>query len=149
MALTAILGVTGLISALGSLASASAQSNAAKYNAQLAGQNAVLATQTAAENERRQRVANTKALGQMRAGYAASGVTLDGSPSDVLDESASNAELDALSIRHGGAVAAMGYENTARLDRYRASSAMTGGYFGAAGDLLRAGGSIYYLNRTG
>lgn len=149
MATTAILVATGLATALGTMAQAQAQSNAATFNAQQADQQATYSRQVAAENERRQRAINTKNLGTIRAKYGASGITLDGSPSDILDESAANAELEALTIRHGGMVEALGYSNSARLDRYRAGAASSAGYLGAAGDLLGSGAKITYLNRTG
>ncbi len=149
MAITALTAAAGIASAVGTLASAKASANAANYNAQVAENNATYSRQIGAENERRQRVQNTKALGSIRAKYGASGITLDGSPSDVLAENAANAELEALMARHAGIVEAIGYKNTAALDRSRARSATTAGYLGAASDLLATGAKIAHLNRTG
>jgi len=146
-ALTAAAGVATVIS---TMAQAQAQSRAATYNAQVSENNATYSRQIGAENERRQRVQNTKALGSIRAKYGASGITLDGSPSDVLAESAANAELEALMARHSGIVEAIGYKNSAALDRSRAGAARTAGYLGAAADLLKTGADTYVaLNRTG
>lgn len=142
MAMTAAIG-SMVVGVLGTFMSARAQSNAARYNAQVAENQATLATQAASENERRQRVLDKKNLGAIRAAYGASGITLDGSPQDVIEESAMNAELNALTIRHGGAVTALGYQNSARLDRYRAGSAMAEGGITAAGQLLAGGSEIY------
>lgn len=145
---TALLVVGGILSAVGTLASANAQAQAYKYNAKVSDINADMATQTAAENERRQRILNAKKLGDIRAGYGASGLTIDGSPQDVLEESAAAAELDALTIRHGGLVEATGYRNDARLARSQASSTMTKGYISAATDLLGSGSKVIQLNRS-
>ncbi len=151
MAISAALtAAAGLATVISTMAQAQAQSRAATYNAQAAENSATYSRQIGAENERRQRVQNTKALGSIRAKYGASGITLDGSPSDVLAESAANAELEALMARHSGIVEAIGYGNSARLDRSRAGAARTGGYLGAAADLLKTGANTYTaLNRTG
>jgi len=141
--------LSGLISAAGAISNSRAQASAANYNAAVASQNAQLATQSAAENERRQRVINSKNLGQLRANVGANGITLEGSAADVIEESATAAELEALQIRHEGALQAVGYSNTAKLDRMQAKNAMAGGYLKASGLLLKTGVETYYeLNRT-
>ena len=127
-----------IISAIGSLSSAKAESDAAKYNAKMAENNALLARQQGEVAERAQRIRGEKAIGKMAAAYSASGVTMEGSPLDVLAESAGAAELDALTVRHNYLAKAIGYENTARLDETRADNAMTTGYFKAASSALGA-----------
>ena len=100
-----------------------AQAQASAYNAALAQQNAALTYQQAAEAERRYRVQARKDLGEIRARYGASGVTLDGSAMDVLMESARNAELNALTIRHEGDVKALAFTNEAALHKFTAAAA--------------------------
>jgi hypothetical protein len=117
-----------------------AQGQAADYNAQAATQNAEQTRLQAKEEERRARIAGRKHLGSMRAGYGASGVQMDGSALDVLEESARNVELDALTIRHAGEVRARGFENEAVLERMRGKNARKGGMLKAAGILFSAGG---------
>jgi len=129
----------GGLQAIGSIRQGNAQAASARYNANLADQNAQIALQQGAENARRQRIVNTKQLGAIRANVGASGVTLDGSPLDVLEESARAAELDALSIEHQGQLQAWGYQNSASLYRQNARQALTGGYMGAAAALLKSG----------
>jgi len=127
--------VLGLV---GSLMSASAQSSAARqqaeyqnqiarYNAQQAENQAAYARQAAAAEESRFRRQSAKELGAIRAQYGAAGVEIEGSPLDVLQESATMAELDALTIRHRGDVQAQGYLNTAALDRHKGQSALASG----------------------
>lgn len=125
----------GAMSAVGTVYSAQSTSRAAKYNEAVSQQNAVAARDSARVEEQRQRMQSFKQIGSMRANAAASGVSLD-SFADVLADSETNAELDALLIRHGGELQARGYENTAALEDYRAKTAKTSGYIGAAGDLL-------------
>jgi hypothetical protein len=128
--------------AVGAIYEANAKAGAAEYSAKVNEQNATYAMQQGAEDERRARIMGRKVLGGMRAGFGASGITLEGSATDALEESASNAELDALTVRHGAELKAYGYQNEARLDRYRAKTARTGGYFGAASSIISAGGKI-------
>jgi hypothetical protein len=145
------------MSVIGSFQKANQQSSeynnaaqAAEYNAAQAQQNAVVARQQAGASAEQQRMAATKHLGTMRASYGASGVTMEGSATDVLAESAGLAELDRLNILYGGELKAAGYEQTAALDRNRAaglrqsaSSAKSSGW-GAAGAALIGGGLQAY-----
>lgn len=131
------------IGAVGSIQQGQAGKTAANYNAQLAQNNATYAGQQSAEEARRQRIMGAKAVGAARAGYGASGVSIEGSPLDVLEESARSAELDALSIEHGGQVRSIGFRNEATLDRFRGSAASRAGYMGAAATLLKGGAQAY------
>ena len=147
-----ISAIGTVVGVIGAIRQGNSQANAYQYNAAQATNQATYATQAAAENERRQRILSRQAIGGARAGYGASGVTLEGTPLDVLESSAANAELDALTIRHQGALAAAGYTNTANLDTFSASGARTGGYISAADELLKGGirtYNLYTLTRTG
>jgi hypothetical protein len=117
------------VSAAGTLASGISQMNAANAAASYA-------KKAAAENARRNAVAAQKQIGGIRANYGASGVTVEGSPLDVLEESARAAELDRLSILSSGRVAAAGY-------KYAGQDALYQGIGSAAGTLL--GGTLDYL----
>ena len=119
------------VAVVGTVASANAQANAAKYNAEVARQNADLATRNALMQEERHRAQVRKQLGDLRAGYASSGVQMEGSPLDVLASSVKNAELDSLIIRSQGATNAWGFSAESQLQRKRASSALTSGYLQA------------------
>lgn len=134
-----LTGGFAALQAVGAIQQGQAAKAAANYNAQVADNNAAMARAQAAENARRQRIMGAKALGSIRAGYGASGVTLEGSPLDVLEESAMNAELDALSIEHAGLVKSLGFQNEAALDRFGGRNAARAGYMGAASALLGGG----------
>lgn len=114
-----------------------AANDAAQYNAEMASNNAIASINQATEDERMFRVQSRQMLGDIRSGYAASGVTLEGSPEDVLYQSASNAELDALKIRHGGQLKAKGYKDSEGLSIMQGRSAQANGYMSAAGLLLK------------
>jgi hypothetical protein len=133
--------VGGIVNAAGNLRAGESAAQANEYNAEIAGQNAILARQQAKEEERRARIQGRKQLGAARAAIGASGVTAEGSPLDVLEESARNAELDALTIRHAGEVKAVGFENQKNIYLYQAKESRAAGRISAAGSLLGAGSS--------
>lgn len=122
---------------------------AAKFNADAARRNAGIARQQASDDAAAQRRDSTQKLGAMRAAYGASGVTLDGSPTDVLEASARNAELDNQMIKYKGELRAMGYEDSATLDDFSGATAQEAGNDKASGILLsgavKAGGSAYNM----
>lgn len=128
-----LFAASGAMNAIGAIHSGNSEAAAGEYNAQMAERNAALSRQQAAIEEQRTRTLAAKQIGNMRAGYGASGVAMDGSAIDVLSESAANAELDALTVRHGGEMRAQGFQNEALLDRYRAKNSKLGGYLGALG----------------
>lgn len=174
-------GVAGAgFSALGSLASGIGQyqngksaAKAAKYNAKqaktqariyrlLGDRQAQIIEQRGAEEERRQRVVGYKALGAIRAGYGASGIDTSGSALDVLEESARNAELDALTVRYNARTEALnahlnaegqaiGLDASANLDKFQARNLSQGAYssliLGGVGAAATLGGGLYdYFN---
>jgi hypothetical protein len=125
-----------IISAYGQLYSGQAAKQAGEYNAAMSERNAMLARQKAAEDERVFRTQTRRKMGEMRAAIGASGVTTEGSPFEVLEDSAAQAEMDALRIRYSGEMQATNFMADAQLQRYQGSASQTGSYFGAAGSLL-------------
>ena len=137
------------VSALGAVQQAQAGRAESKYNQRVAEQNAVASRDAARVEEERHRIQSGKALGQMRANYGASGVSIDGSIEDVLADSATQAEWDSLLIRHGGEQRARGYTSEANLAGARAKNVSTSGYLMAAGDLASGAARGYdYYKRT-
>lgn len=135
-------GLGGVIQAGGALRQGEARYQAAEFNARVAEDNARIAKLQSAEEERRLRVQSRKELGRARASISASGVQLEGSPLEVLQESAANAELDALAIRHRGDLTQQAFRREAAIERFRGQNARLNSRFQAAGLLLGAGGSI-------
>jgi hypothetical protein len=141
---TIMMAIGSAISAVSQISQAQQAKNAANYNAQIAEQQATAARQTASANADRQRRSAERQLGSMQAGYSASGVSSsEGSALDILSQSARDAELDYQTILHGGEMQARGYQNTANLERSRASNAMSSGYMSAAGTLIGGAGKAY------
>lgn len=129
--------------AVGTIANGVAQSDAANYSAGVARNNAVAAQQQAQQAAEMQKKKSQQMLGATRAAYGASGLTMEGSPLDILASSASDAELDRQNILYQGHVRAAGYENDATMSKMAGDNAMTQSYFSAAGTLLSGGAKVY------
>ncbi len=131
-----------LMSAKGSSEQASASSNVANYNAAVATRDAAAARDQAARDADLQRRQAAKQIGAARAAYGASGVTLEGTPLDVLEESAANAKIDELNVLYKGEMRAMGFDSTAALDTYRGQTALREGEYRSASSLLTGAGTL-------
>lgn len=142
--ISAIGAAVSVVSAIGS---GMAQRDSAKYNAQVAENNAIAARQQATANaEAQQRDARLR-IGQMEANYASSGVSLEGSPLEILEQSARNSEMDRLTILYGGELRAGNYGAEAQLNKSRASSAMTSGFIRAGSELMSGAARYGQLTR--
>lgn len=141
-----LLAASTAVSAIGAIQQGNAQAAANRYNAQVAEQNSVAAQQQAEASAAIQREQSRKAIGATVAGYGASGFTADGTPLDILANSASTAERDRQNILYKGKLQAAGYESQAELDRASASNAESQGYMSAAGILTRGGSKIWDLS---
>lgn len=128
-------------SILGPIAGAAADRRAHSFTAQIAERNAVIARQQTQADTTMQSRRSKKAIGSMRAAYAASGVNLEGSPLDILEDSVAQAELERQNIGYNGELRAQGYEVDASMSRARASNAMTTGFMKAASGILTGASS--------
>lgn len=127
---TLLMGATAL-DVLGSISDAESQAKAMEYNAKIIEQNARINE----ENARRQ---GRSRLSAINAAYGKSGVQMQGTPIEVLSGQAGEIELEALASRYQGAM-------EASAKRYQASQTRTGGYWGAAGSLLKGATKGYYM----
>ncbi|MCV6545693.1 MAG: hypothetical protein OIF56_00145 [Cohaesibacter sp.] len=147
-----------MISAAGQMSQAHAQADAANYNARVAEMNAQIAEKRSKdafergqqdEQKKRQDVAQIQA--RQKAAMAANGVDLGyGSALDLLVDSATMGELDALTIRSNTAreaynhdVDAVNKRSQSQLFRMEAKAAKTGGYLNAMGTLIGGASGAY------
>ncbi len=126
----------------GELAAGEAAEEAAQRKAAIGEQNALLAEERAVHDEANLRYQFRKLVGQNRASVGASGVTMEGSPMEVLRESVANMEHDAINIRRRGMQEARSYRMGAESDLKAGADAKTVSYFGAASSLLSGATSI-------
>lgn len=137
MAFAPILaGVGSVFSAIGAMQQGKAASAAANYNASISERNAQIETMQASEDAERSRRASRRRIGAMRAAYGASGVTMEGSPLDVLEDSFAEGELDALTIQYQGRMAAENHRGEAVLSRMQGKAAKKAGFIRAGTSLL-------------
>lgn len=128
------------LGAIGSIQQGFASRQQAEYNAQVAEQNAAAARAQAALDESTSRKKSSMVLGAIRARAAANTGDVSGSALDVLADSASEAELEALTLRYQGEVKARQMESEAAIERRRGKNAILEGFVGAGTRLLTAGG---------
>lgn len=120
----------------------------AEYNANIAAQNMVTVQQQANENARRSLVNSNKVMGAQAAGFGASGVS-GTSAMDVMQETATKGELDALTIKNQGALKSTAYQNEVNLDKYRASNELVAGDINAFGGSMGGAGRLASMGSGG
>ena len=159
MAFAPILGILGgVISAVGTIAGGIAQSNALKYQAQVAQNNAIIANQNAQyaieagqQKAAAQSLKEAEVGGAIKAAQAANNVDVNtGSNKEVqisqrmlgklnTETQLSNAQLTAYGYRSQ----ATNYQAQSQLYAYEAPQAETAGFLGGAGQIFGAASKWY------
>ncbi len=140
----------GLLGGIGAMQSARADAAALEEDAQTQMENAVIARKAGVYDSERLQVATGRKIGEMQAGYAASGIEADsGSVLDTLAFSHTNAEMDRLNILYGSELKARGFERQAASDKSRASAAKSMGYFQAFTSAFSGGYKAYNYSASG
>lgn len=119
------------------LAKGIGQEKIAKYNARLAELQGKAAGEQALATESIQRKENAQFLGKQAAAFAESGVGYGGSALDVQAQSATDAELDALTIRYKGQLARLGFNADASMTRVQGRNEASQSYLLAGANLLK------------
>ncbi len=127
-----------------------AQMNAANYNARMKEIEAGITREQSNAREEQQRRQARQLLGRQRAAVAQAGIGWGGSALDIMEQSATLAELDALTIRYEGDLKARGLLAEAEFDKYAGQVAMASGkaakkasYISAAASLLQGAAAGY------
>ena len=136
--MTALAGTA--MSAVGQIQQGKEQQKWSEYNAAVAERDAKAAKAAAGHEASQKRKETERLLGRQRALYGKSGVTMEGSPLELMSETAAEGELDALMIERTGAVGAQRYGEEATLSRMKGASASRAGYWGAGTTLLTGAG---------
>jgi len=129
------LGATGLGLQMkgqyeaGKAAEARAKSEAAmaEYEAKLREREATEAQEAAAYEEKKLRKGGERLKARQRMLYGKAGVAPEGSPFEVMEETAFELEMEALNIRQGGTVGYQRYTTGAALSRLSGRSALLRG----------------------
>lgn len=137
--LVTAIGLAAVSAGVGAYASVSAgqaRSDAAKYNAAVAKNNARASQEQANFEANRIRDRNRRFAAKQRNAVLASGITLSGTSQDLIADSATQGELDVLSVLYTGDVASMNQKARAKLFGLEADDARRAGKIGAASSLL-------------
>ena len=84
-----------------------------------------------------------RVLGSQRAGYAAAGVTMEGTPLNVAMDTATQGEIDRLAIIYGGDVKQAGLDSEKATTRFRGQMAEAGAQLQMTKTILGGGSDIY------
>lgn len=138
-----MMGLLGAaVSAAGAIQGANAQ--AAEYKAK------------AAYNKRQAQVERIKGVyeagrikergervyGAQRAGYSAAGVEMSGTPTESVNDSVQQNELDVQAVMWGQTLAGQNYDYQAKIDKMNAKQAKKGGMISAISPLLNSFSSL-------
>jgi len=142
--MTVALGVVGLaMSAIGSMQAASSQSAAAQANANVLRMQADQATAAAEVDVQKLERQKRQALSTQKALYAKSGVLIsEGSPVEVMSDTATQYQLDINQTRYNAAVEAGKYKYQAGAQDVLAKDYQTAGYINAGSTLLTGGYNV-------
>lgn len=140
--------LASFVQAVGAATQSSAAARAASYNARISAYNANVTEQQGQVAETQQRQESARRIGLIRANVGASGLS-GGSASDLLEESAFNAEMDALNTRYNYKTKAQNYRMDSNLKTQESKSARTGGYLTASSILLAGAGRAYQNSSSG
>lgn len=133
--------LSGAVGAVGAISSGQAQANAAKYNADIARQQAEQERAASRQEEEDFRRDQSRLLAKRRASLGASGVQMDvGSPLLASEDFASEVEYQAQKIRTGGELRATRLSQQAGLLDAEAKGARTGGFVRGGSLLLQGAG---------
>lgn len=155
---TALMVGGALLGGAGQIASASAQSKAAQYNAQVQRNNAELADRQAknaldagTREEQKQKAMTQQLMSKQQASMAANGVDVQfGSPLDLMVDTAKLGAVDALTIRTNAyrnyddtRNQAVSSRNQASLYDMEAKNSRTAGMLGALSSVLTGAAGAY------
>jgi hypothetical protein len=146
IALVGLMVAGGALSAIGKISEANANADAAEFNAGQADRNAELTREKTTLDVDKERFKNRLQIGGIRAAYGASGLTMDGTPQEVLEQNQAIALKNEVAIQHSGAVEEQNYRTKAAQFRNAAGGIRAGGILGAIGGGASAAADI--LNRT-
>lgn len=133
-----LLTLGAALSAVGTLASAGMAAYSYSAQAKFANQQAIREEQKGAYEAARVDDSTTRQIAKMRSGYLSSGISLDGSATDVIADSAAEASLDSQALKYSAGIKADNYRFEAKLAKANMASAIVGGAIGAISPFINA-----------
>ncbi|OPL13591.1 MAG: hypothetical protein AVO39_10350 [delta proteobacterium MLS_D] len=132
----AMTAASTAVTAYSAIQQGQAQKDMAEYNAAVARANADAAVEAAAHEELQTREEARRLRGRMMALYGKSGITMEGSPLEVMADAAAEEELDVWAIRKTGSTKAARARSEAELSLMEGKARETSGYLQAGSSLL-------------
>lgn len=142
VALVGLMAAGAATSAIGNIMSADANAKADLFNANKDDQQAALVNEQTQLKESQQVYSDKETIGSIRAAYGASGISMDGTPTQVLEQNAAMAQMNEVAITHQGTVESQMYTDQAQQYRTAADSITQGGILGAIGNAITGGTKI-------
>jgi len=124
------------IGAAGSIAGGAMQAQGYRAQAAYQQRQSVMELQRGNYEAARLTDQNNRRLADMRGQYLSMGIGLDGSPLDVIQDSASEASLDEQAVRYGAKVRSDNLAFESKMSRMNAGNAMVGGVLGGIGEMV-------------
>jgi hypothetical protein len=135
-----VLAVVGaLTTAASSIAGGMAQSNAAEANAAIQRRQAMIETMAGQREANRKSEQIDQVAARQRASYAASGVLVDGSPTDVIADTRREGQLDVAAIEWNARLKSGNLSYQAQVSDMNAKQARVGGFMGALAPIIGLG----------
>ncbi len=139
-ALPLVMMVAGTgLAAYGQLRQAQTASATAKYNARVAEMNADAMRKAGAFEEARLKRGKKRTEGAQAAAFAASGVRLEGTPIEVMADTATEYEMDIAASRYNTAIGVQRNISESKYQKQLSKRYRTGGYLDMGGTLLTMG----------
>lgn len=139
----AITGLFGIVSGIGNLFSAKAETKMGSYNAEIDEQRAVAERESFRITELQKRKLIKSAIGTQIAQAGASGFRFTGDPINIMQESLANAEFDIAIDKYNSEVRARGFQSEAAMKRYEAEQNARRYYSSAGSSFLETAANSY------
>ncbi len=130
--------IGAFVSAAGTLYSGISQAQAARAQAAQFERQAQIERDRGLFESQRERERHRRIAGLQRASFLASGVALEGSPVDVVVDSALENQIDIEAIKYGARLREDNYRFSAQTARRNASQSLVGGVIGSLTPLIGA-----------
>jgi hypothetical protein len=141
-----VVGAIGTgVAVYGQVEAAQTAKKMGEYNAKLAESQAAQIDLDSRESVKRRREQNRRFLGTQRTAYAKSGVTIEGSPLEVMAETAGILELEALDASRQATQQTRALRAQGAYDRQVGSNQARAAYIGAGSSLLSGAGNTAYM----
>jgi hypothetical protein len=145
----AATAAAGAMSYVGQRQQAKATEAAAEFNAKVAENEAIRVEQERSEQARRTRIENRRLLGKQRALVAKSGVTMAGSPLELMAETAGELELGVLDMNRAAQAKQEQLRSQATLTRFEGAQQAKGLRRQAMGSLIGTAGQMSMMAYSG